>query len=58
MKVEKARDVKDNQQDWQMALTIDAMVRNHDGSFLHRTCKPLDEVDMRTQEEIGQMRLL
>lgn len=52
------RAVKDNQQDWQKALIIDAMVRNHDGSFLHHTCKPLCEVDMRTQEEIGQMRLL
>jgi hypothetical protein len=47
---------------WQQALEVDAMVR--DGTkgatqklFLHRSCVPLDQVDLRTDADIGQLDL-
>jgi hypothetical protein len=47
---------------WQQAVTLDGLIRNAgimDGRssarlFLHRSCKPLEEVDFSTPEERGQ----
>jgi hypothetical protein len=56
------RDIKDNDPDeWTDACAFDQAIRNCGGMrgqmFLHRTCKPLAEVDLSTREERGQMSL-
>lgn len=56
-------DMKANDADsWDEAVQIDEMIRNgvkgtKDKLFLHRSGKPLTEVDFRTAEEAGQMTM-
>ncbi len=47
---------------WADAVAIDALIRTTPGmrneEFLHRSLKPLDQVDLRTDEEAGQGMLM
>jgi len=59
------RDMKANQPaEWNSAVEFDQKLRKKPypgvtGSpFLHRSCKPLDEVDLTTAEDHGQMSFL
>lgn len=55
------RDVYESPNDWAVAVEIDRKIRKVSPPydlFLHCSRIPLEDVDMRTQEEIGQMRLL
>ena len=46
------RDIKENPEDWAEAVRIDEGIRQHDEQlFLHRSCKPLAEVDLREKDE-------
>ena len=54
------RDIKESPEDWAEAVRIDEGIRNHDWSvnrghkqqlFLHRSCQPLSEVDLREKDE-------
>lgn len=49
-------------EEWAEAVDFDAAIRKVGGltadTFVHRTCKPLDEVDLRTAEELGQQNWL
>jgi hypothetical protein len=48
-------------QSWQKAIEVDETIRNaNEGKqqFIHRSCKPLSEVDLFTAEEKGQMTFL
>ena len=54
------RQVKQLQHDWSEAIGVDTMIRHArppQDLFLHPSRKPLEEVDFRTLEEMGQMRL-
>ena len=57
------RQMKDNQpQEWEDAVAFDRVMRRDRGGlrgqiFLHRSCQPLDEVDLSTAEERGQLTL-
>ncbi len=57
------RDMKLNDPNsWADAVEIDNLIRNgvrgtKDKLFLHRSAKPLDEVDLRTAEEAGQLSM-
>lgn len=62
------RDMRDNQpQDWQSVVDFDASLRDERAGrfaatatgqlFLHSSCIPLDEVDLRTPQERGQLSL-
>lgn len=56
------RDLKNNYpEEWQDAVEIDRQIRNQPGfrgeQYMHRSLKPLDEVDLRSDEEIGQFDL-
>lgn len=54
------RQVKGTPQDWEKAVEIDNHIRNlrnPEQLFLHPSCKPLEEVDLRTPQEKGQMEL-
>jgi hypothetical protein len=52
------RQLKDNPETWKDATEFDEAIRNCGGMrgqmFLHRSGKPLKDVDLRTQEEAGQ----
>lgn len=59
------RDMRDNRPDeWAEAIAVDRAVRRPDDragvaklratQFMHRSCRPLDEVDLRTDAEKGQ----
>lgn len=54
------RHIKTSQVDWQKAVAFDCAIRKarppHD-LFIHSSRKPLMSVDLRTQEEKGQLRL-
>jgi len=47
--------------EWADVLTVDAAIRGQSKSdaeqFMHRSCKPLDEVDFSTLEEMGQLNM-
>lgn len=47
--------------EWADAVAVDRAIRNCGGLrgevFLHRSCKPLDEADLRTDAEKGQLSL-
>lgn len=46
---------------WQKAVLVDEAIRNANQGkqqFIHRSCKPLSEVDLSTAEEKGQMTFL
>lgn len=53
------RDIKADPDTWADAVEVDEAIRHADGMggevFLHRSCKPLTEADLRTAEELGQM---
>jgi len=61
------RDMKDNDQDaWNQAVTVDRHLRSgvaavsrdlNASLYLHRSLKPLDEVDLSTAEERGQINM-
>lgn len=52
------REVAKSPVEWQQAVTLDNRIRSIEGFrgnlFLHRSCKPLEEVDFSTPEERGQ----
>ena len=54
------RRIKQNPQDWEEATEVDGRIRHvrppYD-LFVHRSCKPLSEIDLRTEEQKGQMSL-
>lgn len=56
------RQVKKNPDEWADAVKVDAMIRKGFGStrsdlYLHRSLKPLDEVDLSSAEDRGQINL-
>ena len=57
------RDMKANDPDsWADAVDIDKRIRNGvrgttQKLYLHRSMKPLDQVDLRTAEDAGQMSM-
>lgn len=61
------RKIQENEDEWAEVVEFDKAIRHdkreRDGAvmrlpqFLHRSCKPLDEVDFRTDEEKGQSSL-
>jgi hypothetical protein len=52
------REVMKSPVEWQQAVNLDNRIRSIEGFrgnlFLHRSCKPLEEVDLSTPEERGQ----
>jgi hypothetical protein len=48
-------------EEWAEAVAFDREIRHLPGvrgeCYLHRSCVPLDEVDLRTPEEKGQLAL-
>lgn len=53
------RDLRDNSpEEWADALEVDRAIRNQPKmkaqQFMHRSLKPLEEVDLRTHDELGQ----
>lgn len=70
---EEWRKIKENPEEWAEAVEFDRSIRvdkrklvRKDGTpysvmkqkqYLHKSCKPLDEVDLRTEEEKGQNTL-
>ena len=56
------RRIKQNPTEWADVVLFDKQLRNKKTKFnselyLHKSCKPLDEVDLRTEEEKGQYTL-
>ena len=54
------RDLRDNSpSEWADALAVDAIIRNQRRrpQFMHRQCVPLDEADLSTLEDHGQLNL-
>ena len=56
------RRIKQNPTEWADVVLFDKQLRNKKTKFnselyLHKSCKPLDEVDLRTEEERGQYTL-
>jgi hypothetical protein len=54
------RRIKKNSTDWQEAVSVDRAIRKAHPPydlFVHPARKPLEEVDLRTQEEKGQLSL-
>ena len=53
---------EENKQEWDEVIEFDKAIRkgtrNDDEVFLHKSCVPLDQVDLRTDEEKGQLSLL
>lgn len=53
------RRIKQNSEQWADAVEVDCAIRHADGMdgevYLHRDCVPLEEVDLRTDEDKGQM---
>ena len=46
--------------DWQKAIEVDRIVRNKRPGyqcFVHRSCQPLDQVDLRNEQDHGQLEL-
>jgi len=61
------REIKKNKKEWKEVVMMDKAIRDtekyqkkpiQEKFFLHRDCIPIDEVDLRTDEEKGQMSLL
>ena len=61
------REIKKNKKEWEEVVMIDKAIRDtekyqnkevQEKFFLHRDCVPIDEVDLRTDEEKGQYLLL
>lgn len=67
---EEWRNVKKNKSEWDEVVKLDKMIRDQekfkdsqsgsvkDEIYLHRDCQPIDQVDLRTDEEKGQYSLL
>tara|TARA_R100001480_G_scaffold65013_1_gene77073 strand:- start:57 stop:890 length:834 start_codon:yes stop_codon:yes gene_type:complete len=67
---EEWRIIKKNKEEWDEVIKLDQIIRNQekykysqsgsvkDQLYLHRDCKPIDEVDLRSDEEKGQYSLL
>ena len=56
----KASATNDPLDDWERALTADLLIRNHRPGFvayLHAACKPLAKVDLRNEQDHGQLEL-
>lgn len=55
------RAIRANPEEWADAVAFDYAIRKTSGlrgeTFLHRSCRPLAEVDLRTDEERGQGQL-
>ncbi len=53
------RAIKENPEEWANVIEFDEGIRNRGGHrgqlYLHRSCKPLAEVDLSTAEERGQL---
>jgi hypothetical protein len=53
------RSIKADPEAWADALEVDAAIRQQPGmrgqQFMHRSCKPLSEVDLSTAEDHGQV---
>jgi hypothetical protein len=53
------RAIKENVEEWSDVTDFDNRIRNRGGHrgtlYVHRTCKPLSDVDLSTAEERGQM---
>lgn len=59
-KTEEWRLTKSTPTDWEEATRVDAMIRDArppEALYIHPSRKPLDEVDLRTAEEKGQLSL-
>lgn len=58
---EEWRQIKDQPDQWADAVAVDEAIRHADGMdgevFLHRSCRALKDVDLRTDLEKGQMAL-
>lgn len=58
---EEWRRIKEKPEQWADAVEVDRAIRYADGMkgevYIHRSCKPLEEVDLRSDEERGQMSL-
>jgi hypothetical protein len=56
------RRLRYNRAEWAEAVEVDRAVRHlpslRGSAFLHRSCKPLEEVDLATSEDRGQLGLL
>lgn len=54
---------KNDPKSWQAAVSLDQKIRNglpnvlKGEAFIHRSCKPLSEVDFSTEEERGQLNM-
>ena len=52
---------KDDPQSFNEAVEFDKAIRNkgrnNGRQYVHRSCKPLDEVDFRSLEDLGQLNL-
>ena len=55
------RRIRDDPEQWADAVAVDEAIRHADGMdgevYLHRDCVPLEEADLRTDEDKGQMTL-
>jgi hypothetical protein len=55
------REIKARPDEWTDALAVDAAIRHQPGfrgqQFMHRSLKPLDQVDLSTAEDHGQLNL-
>jgi hypothetical protein len=59
---EQWRDIRKDNKEWADAVKVDQLIRKGFGStrselFLHRSLKPLDQVDLSTAEDRGQLNL-
>lgn len=66
---DRLRDMRDRMpKEWQRLIHFDRRIRELQGAvdngaritgtlYVHRSCKPIDEVDLRTAEDAGQMNL-
>ena len=49
------RELKENPVEWKKVTDFDISMREkYPDTYLHKSCKPIDEVDFRTEEERGQ----
>ena len=52
------RELKENKIEWVKIVKFDeAMREKYPNTYLHKSCKPINEVDLRTEEEKGQYSL-
>lgn len=55
------RDLKENPTEWADAVEVDRAIRHQPGirgeQFMHRSMTPLESVDLRTAEDMGQINL-